>query len=161
MAWQPQTVRSTDNATYILPQPVLTVDFAGANTVSEAAVPLVAGVMITAVSRGAATLTLSGLLTTSPDTTHVDDLTAANKDEVIAAIHSLKSEMENHYYEDGEIDVSYTVYLATGAASHLFCKKCRLASLDFAESPVSTLAIPYTLTFLVPDGLLRYERVAV
>ena len=161
MSWQPKLLRS-DNEEMKLPSPVESVNFNGGNVVRSSAVPLVRGVLVSAVLRDAATVTITGKITVSPESDIGVDAETGNAE--VTAIAEAKATLEQFLYPDVDdfADVYFRVYLAVSddKTGHLFCERCRITDLSFNEDTQTAQAIPYSIVFTVPDGLLRYEVTA-
>lgn len=149
MGWYPSIVDAELNV-LVLPRPVSKFGFSGGNAITTVTIPLQAGTIAASVKRTAGTLSIEGVITCSPYTafTTASDLYTAASD-LKTFLTALNGVYRVYLYRYG-----YGVGSVSGS---LFCEKCRCTSVSVADSITGNLVLPYSISFTVPDGLLRYE----
>lgn len=149
MGWYPIAI-DQDDSSFVFPRPVTSVAFSGGNKVTSSVVPLIAGTLVSNVTRDKGTLTISGTLVGSPLAPTIitpDDLYEARTALMAYFLRSNKR---------------YRVYIAhpgygSGITGYVFCDGCRCSTPSFSESIIGHISQTYSVSFDVPDGLIRYE----
>lgn len=157
MGYRPRAIRA--GLSYDLPLPLMQCGESFTKRVATSEIPLQPGVLVGSISRGAATITQSGIIVKG------NPQDSARTGHVSGEVTSIEAEKESmiEFFNDSDEPFDFYRYIAGAligiseygdTSATRFYQQCVLQSLTFDNSNRTVHHLPYTLTFLVPDGTL-------
>lgn len=160
MGYRPRAIRQGLN--YDLAVPLMTTNENFTRRVAATEIPLQPGALIGSSARGTATISISGLIVIG------NPQDADRSGLVTGMVTSLEEEKKNMLLFFNDPDSPFDFYrFITGAElggvnygndnGTIFYRQCYCTALDFPNTNRTTKALPYNMTFLVPDGTMWWS----